>query len=125
MTSGEVKMICTNFDKVCSTIGISFGNWGHRHHWGAQNYRWGNFAVEKNMQQSSLASGYFRLPQSKRILIARRIGCSRHFLHIIANETCPRLSSNTNLVILIGQVSGLFCNIGRCGCRKVETEIRE
>ena len=40
-------MICTNFDKVCSTIGISFGNWGRRHHWGAQNYRWGNFAVEK------------------------------------------------------------------------------
>ena len=48
-------MICTNFDKVCSTIGISFGLWGRHWRWCAKNYRWGNFAVEKkNMQQTSL-----------------------------------------------------------------------
>ena len=52
-------MICTNFDKVCSTIGISFGNWGRRHHWGAQNYRWGNFAVEKKYAANRISIELF------------------------------------------------------------------
>ena len=66
---------------------------------------------------------FFKIPHSIRALIPWCISSPLHLLNVIANVTGSSLSSDANLIILIGQVGGFGSYVSRRWGREIETRV--